>query len=241
MRKITLALSLFLLSAWSFAQTAPAEAPPDGQSSAAPQAQGEHRHRGPGVAGTITAINPGSFTVKTMNGQTAEITLSDKTQFRKERQPAQLSDFKVGDQIFVRGQSAGENAWQAEIVAAAPPGGFAARMREGLGKEFIVGEIKAINGTQLTIQRPDGVSQTIAVDESTSFKKQGESVTLADFKAGDHVFGRGEVKNGVFVPSMLNLGDPMMWRGPGFQQGQGPGAGQGQGQGEGAAPAPQPN
>lgn len=102
-------------------------------------------------------------------------------------------------------------------------------MREGMGKEFIAGEIKAISGTQLTILRPDGVTQNITVDESTSFRKQGQSVTLADFQVGDHVFGRGAMKNDVFVPSVLNAGDMrMMGRGRG--EGQGEGAGQGAGQ-----------
>ena len=163
-----------------------------------------------------------------MNGQTAQVTVSDKTEYRKDRQPAKLVDFKVGDQIFVRGESSGENAWQADMVASGPPGGFGG-MREGMGKEFIAGEIKAISGTQLTILRPDGVTQNITVDESTSFRKQGQSVTLADFQVGDHVFGRGAMKNDVFVPSVLNAGDMrMMGRGRG--EGQGQGAGQGAGQ-----------
>ena len=107
-------------------------------------------------------------------------------------------------------------------------------MREGLGKEFIVGEIKAITGTQLTILRPDGVTQNITVDESTSFRKQDQSVTLADFQVGDRVFGRGEMKNDVLVPAVLNVGElPMM--GPGMM-GRGQGQGQGAGQGAGQAP-----
>jgi hypothetical protein len=81
-------------------------------------------------------------------------------------------------------------------------------MREGLGKQFIAGEIKAIEGTTLTILRVDGQTQTIQVDENTSFRKQGESITLADFKPGDHVHGRGELKNGTFFAAVLNSGDP---------------------------------
>jgi hypothetical protein len=79
---------------------------------------------------------------------------------------------------------------------------------EGMGKRFIAGEIKSIDGTQLTIQRPDGVTQKISVDEDTSFRKNGESITLADLKPGDHVSGRGELKNDVFVPAVLNVGQP---------------------------------
>ena len=218
---------LFFAAAGCWGQTAPAPPQDGGQPPAPPNGQMERHHR-PGVAGTITAINAGSFTVKAVNGQMVTVNLSEKTQFRKERQPAKLEDFKVGDQIFARGESTGENTWQADMVGAGPPGGFE-RMREGLGKEFIVGEVKAINGTRLTIMRPDGVSQNITVDESTSFRKDGQSVTLADFQVGDRVFGRGQMKNDVFVPTVLNSGQfPMM--GAGMGQGQGRGAGEGAGQ-----------
>ena len=189
-------------------QTAPTSpAPPD---QAPPPAQDTARngHRPPGVAGTITAIDGNTFTIKTRDGQTAQVTVSDKTEYRKDRQPAKASDFKVGDLIFVRGERTGDNAWQAEMVGARSGGPGAGNFREGLGKEFIAGEVKAINGTQLTIQRPDGVAQTISVDENTSFRKEGESVTLADLKVGDHVFGRGQLKNDVFVPAVLNVGQP---------------------------------
>jgi hypothetical protein len=78
-----------------------------------------------------------------------------------------------------------------------------------LGKKFIIGEVTKIDGTKLTIKRPDGVEQTIEVDEDTSFRKRGnESVTLADIKVGDRVGGRGEIKNGTFVPAVLNIGMP---------------------------------
>lgn len=183
-----------------------APAPPAGQ-----PGSGQRERRGrPGIAGTITALDDKSMSLKTMDGRTVTVTLDDKTQFRKDRQPAKFSDFKVGDMVFVGGQSTGENAWQANFVAARS--GAGQDFREGLGKRFIVGEIKSIDGTHLTIARMDGETQTINVDESTSFRKQGESITLADFKPGDHVFGRGELKEGVFVPTVLNLGEPPMMR-----------------------------
>ncbi len=244
MRKISLLVLLLSLAVWSGAQDQSAPST-DSQAPAATQPEGR-RFRGMGVAGTITAIAANSITLKTRDGQTATVNLTDNTQFNKDRQPAKLADFKVGDMIFVRGQSSGQNTWQAERVAERSgmggggmgtgggmgQGGF----RDALGKTLIVGQIKSINGTQLVITRPDGVDQTITVDENTSFRKQGESITLADLKAGDHVFGRGELKNNVFVPAVLNLGDPgmMMGRGRGQGQGQGQGAGQQQTQ-----PAPQ--
>jgi hypothetical protein len=242
MRKTSMILALFLTAALGWAQSTPPDSPSPDQSmapgAAAPAAPAEgqpQRGRRPGVAGTITAINADSIVLKTRDGQTAQVSLSDKTQFSKERQPAKLADFKVGDEVFVRGTSAGGNSWQADMIGTRPAGGFGAgNMADALGKRFIVGQITSINGMQLVIARPDNVSQTITVDESTSFQKQGESITLADLKPGDHIFGRGEIKNGVFVPAVLNLGDPrMMGRG----RGQGSEMGQGQGQGAGQVPA----
>jgi hypothetical protein len=93
-------------------------------------------------------------------------------------------------------------------------------MREEMGKKIIAGEIAKIDGTSLTINRPDGQTQVIQVDETTSFRNpRRESITLADIKVGDRVFGRGDLKDGVFVPAVLNVGAPgemrMMRRGPG--------------------------
>src|SRR5262249_19627710 len=149
-------------------------------------------------------INGNSITIKTRNGKTETVNVTDQTKVRKEGQEAKLTDLKVGDGIMVRGQQGSDGTWTAEAVHSGMPGGMRAEFREGMGKKFIMGEIKSINGTQLEISRPDGVNQTISVDENTSFKKDKESITLADLKPGDHVFGRGELKNDVFVAAELN-------------------------------------
>ena len=188
-------------------ESAPPSRPSDAQS-------GERR--GPRLGGTITAISGDSITLKTFDGKTATVHVSDSTRYRKDRNDAKPSDFKVGDMVMVRGEQAGEDKWNATTVMGRTggmgpgQGGPGGPHSEILGKKFIVGEIKSIDGVKLTILRPDGETQTIAVDENTSFRKQRESVTLADFHAGDKVFGRGEVKDGVFVPAVLNLGEPPM-------------------------------
>ena len=213
MKRFSIFATLLLLAASAWAQ-APDNAPPDQP----PMGQGRggwQGRRGPGVAGTITAINGNTITVKTMDGNTAQVTVTDKTRYRKERQDAALTDLKVGDNIFVRGEKSSEGVVQAEMVAV-PPQGMQQDFREGLGKHFIMGEIKSINGTQIEIARPDGVTQTISVDENTSFKKGDESITLADMKPGDRVFGRGEMKGNIFVAATLNSGQ--MRRGGGNWQ-----------------------
>lgn len=189
------------------------------QDQAAPQPEqgGQGRQwgerRGPGVGGTITAISGDSFTLKTMEGSSATVKLTATTRFRKDQQDAKISDFKVGDMVMVRGEKTGDNTFTAAAVISRSGMGMMGGMtpeqvREKMGKEIIAGEIKSIEGLNLAIARPDGQTQTITVDENTSFRKQGESVTLADLKPGDRVFGRGALKDGVFVPSQLNVGPP---------------------------------
>jgi Domain of unknown function (DUF5666) len=214
MKRLAVIAIPVVLAAMAWAQ-APDAAPQDTQPTPSTQDQPGQwggRQHGPGVGGTITAINGNSITIKTMDGKDAQITATDQTKVRKDREKAVLSDLKVGDVIMVRGQQASDGTWQAEMIGTRSAGAMGTNFRENLGKKFIVGDIKSINGTQLEIARPDGVTQTIAVDENTSFKKDNESITLADFKPGDHVFGRGEVKNDVFVAAVLNSGQPRFMR-----------------------------
>ena len=209
LRRLAIGVMLSLFSVLLIAQDSPPKPTPG-------QAQGDQAQPGPnrrgwegrfqGVAGTITAIEKNKLSLKAMDGRAVTVNLTDDTRYRKDRQPATLADFKVGDTVMVGGDPAGENAWNARFVSSRSGGD--AEMREALGKRFIAGEIKSIEGTSLTILRPDGVTQTIQVDENTSFRIQGESITLADFKPGDHVFGRGELKNGSFIAAVLNAGDP---------------------------------
>ncbi len=63
-----------------------------------------------------------------------------------------------------------------------------------------------IDGTKLTIKKPDNTEQVIEADDDTSFRSGRESVTLAEVKIGDFVRGQGALKNGVFVPKELNSG-----------------------------------
>ena len=203
MPRLAIVVVVSFLSALALAQDNPPP-PPSGQPQSAPNRRGgEGRFQG--VGGTITAIEKSKLSLKTMDGKAVTVNLSAETRYRKDRQPATLADFKVGDTVMVGGDAAGENAWNARFVSSRTGG--EAEMREALGKRFIAGEIKSIEGTNLTILRVDGVTQTITVDENTSFRKQNESITLADFKAGDHVFGRGELKNGTFVAAVLNAGE----------------------------------
>jgi preprotein translocase subunit YajC len=222
-------LSTFLMTfalAASAQQTPPATPQP-------PPAPEQRRERGPGSAGVggggmgammmlmggghtgqVTAIAGDSITIKTQLGAEATIkTDADTRVFSRERTPIALKDLKVGDWMLSGGATPdGVARFVAQLDENA-----VARIKEfqaNLGKTVIAGEIKAIDDTKLTIARPDGVTQQIELDESSSLKRgRDESITLADVKVGDRVFGQGELKNGVFVPRELRVMTPGTRRG----------------------------
>lgn len=197
--------------------------------SAQTQEQGMPRPPGEGVIGKVTAVAKDSITVAPSKGGDAiVIKLGDNTRVFKDRQPIKLSEIKVDDMVFARGQLSG-NTLQAMMVGVMNPE-MVQRMQQGgpgfgfgrdvagkfnpedWGKTFIAGRVKAINETTLTIARPDN-QQTlnIEVDENTSFKRGRESITLADIKADDFLFGQGEIKNGIFVARELRVGGGRMF------------------------------
>lgn len=202
-------------------------------------AQGQGRGPGqmrPGdnVAGKVTAVTVDSVIIAPMNGgDPITVKTGDNTRIMKQREPIKLSDIKVSDTVVARGYLTGNNL-DAFMVAVVNPemlqrlqqgggfgmgggagagGGQGQFKPEDWGKTFVAGQITKISETTLTISRPDN-QQTInvEVDENTSFRRGPESITLADIKANEFVFGPGEVKNGVFVVKELRVGGGRMFR-----------------------------
>lgn len=199
--------------------------PPDGGQQTAGQQQDGGRAGGrpnfQGVGGEITRIEGSVLTLTTFRGETAKVSVSDSTRIMKDGAAATLGDLKVGDRIMARGQQGQDGVWVAEGIRSGQPGqgGPGGQGGRGIrgpggpinsadnGKTYIAGTITKIEGLNLTVQKPDGSEQVIAVDDDTSFRNaRRQSVTLADIKLGEQVRGGGEVKNGVFVAKELIAG-----------------------------------
>jgi len=173
--------------------------------------------RWPPVFGKISAIGSDSIEVTGPQGNKTTLKLTASTEYRKDRQPAKLSDFKVGDLVVVGTSQADGKATTAVMVAT---GQFATRGGPGgpgggfgtLGKDFVIGEVKAIDPPRLTVMRTDNVSQTLELNEETSLRRGRDSITMADLQTGDHVIARGAVEKGVFVPKSLSIVSPEQWK-----------------------------
>jgi hypothetical protein len=218
---ITAALTLLLVSA-ATAQ------PPQGD----PGGPGNART----IRGTVTAIAPPFVTIKTDDGETWQVKLGPNARvikrsgaMRGERggrhensdteqtppEPIKITDIHVGDTLAAGGDidSAAKkvNAAFGFVIDAAT----VKQLQADWGVTYIAGKITALNAddAKITVQRPDGKLATVQADESTSFRKGHDSITLADIKVGDTVTGRGAIKNGVFTPATLVVFDPNARRG----------------------------
>jgi hypothetical protein len=220
---LTILASAMLFPAFSARAQEPAE-----QGSQRGQFAGMQR-----VSGEITAVSGTNVTVKTTEGETVQITTTPNTRVMKGRGvTVKITDLKAGDGVLAMGNLDAPNKTLHAAMVMATDAAQLKAMKENLGKTYILGKVTAIDvdNAKMTVQRLDGVSQTIGFDETTSFKRgrigrgmgdagagnaaastpatTGESITLADIKVGDTVSGTGTLKSGVFVPAQLTVAAP---------------------------------
>lgn len=225
-RKHLYLLSFLLLS---IGVATPAQTP-DSPSAPQDQVQGPPpggdrglRHGGArdshGTVGKITAIHGNSLQLARPDGSTVTVNLTDKTEYRKDRQPAQLSDFKVGDFVMARGDENTDHSVTAQSLSgrsANGPGVMGAGRGGGaafgeMGKDFVAGVVKSIDAPKLTVLRADNVTQTLELNEDTSLRRGRESITMADIQPGDHIVIRGGLQNNAFVPKAVFLLSAEQW------------------------------
>src|SRR5690242_4649836 len=112
--------------------------------------------RGQPVFGKITAINKSSLELAKPDGSTVTVKFTDKTEYRRDRQEAKLADFKVGDVVIVRGEENPDHTVTAQTIGGRSAGGAQGGRGFGeMGKDFVAGEVKAVDPPNLTVLRAD--------------------------------------------------------------------------------------
>ncbi len=171
--------------------------------------------QGQGLFGRIAAINKGSIELTKPDGTSVTVKITDKTEYRKDRQGAKLADFKAGDMVFVRLDENAGQGMTALMIGGRSGGGGPQGGGRGfgeMGKDFVAGEVKSVEAPKLTVLRPDNVTQTLELNEETSLRRGRESITMADIQPGDHVVVRGAVQNNAFVPKNVMVLSPEQWK-----------------------------
>jgi len=160
------------------------------------------------VRGDITAIAGSTITVKTDEGDTYSVATGPNTRFRKQQDLIKVTDLHVGDMIAAVGDKDPKAKTVGAMFVVVIDKEMYAKARADFGKTWTTGVVRSIDGTNIVIKRPDNVTQTVAVDENTSFRRRREDITLADIKPGDNITARGALQNGSFLATMVNLGGP---------------------------------
>jgi len=206
------------------AQTPDPQSAPQDQVQGPPPGGGRNSGRsgardGHGTIGKITAIHGNSLQIAQPDGSTVTINLTDKTEYRKDRRPAQLSDFKVGDFVMARGDENADHSVTAQSLSGRSANGGPGVMGAGpagaafgeMGKDFVAGVVKSVDAPKLTVLRADNITQTLELNEDTSLRRGRESITMADIQPGDHIVVRGGLQNNAFVPTAVILLSPEQW------------------------------
>lgn len=189
------------------------------QFSTSAHAQRMRNFEGRSVRGDVTAVNGNNLTVKTEEGEVYTVETGPNTRFRKQRDQITISDLHTGDMIAAMGnKDAKAHKLGAMLVMVMDKTRYE-QMQAEFGKTWTAGEVQSIEGTNITIKRTDGVTQTVAVDENTSFRRRREDITLPDIKVGENITARGSLRNGAFVATMVAVGRGGMGGGPGFSHG----------------------
>ena len=163
--------------------------------------------RGTVVSAAPAGKNDGSFVVKTDSGQPWKVLYGVNTRLMKSREQVRPTEIVAGDMIFAAGNVDVKKKTVGAAILIDVPAEEVRKAREGLGKTWAAGKIKAIAGTKIQVHRLDGVEQEIAVDENTSFREKRDSVTLADLRPGEGFRAEGHVMNGTFTATTFTVFD----------------------------------
>ncbi len=181
---------------------------------------------GHGVVGTVTEVAADHYTVKTENGEIYTVHYSVNSRILKQSaprhteggrgrdageppQPIKSTDIKVGDAIAASGEvdTAAKSVGAIFVVQIDPERAKQLReMQANYGKTWLMGKVTAIDGVKVTLQGSiDNKSHSFVADESTTFRKHREPITLADVQMGDMVRIEGSFKEGAFLATSVTI------------------------------------
>jgi hypothetical protein len=169
--------------------------------------------RGPGVRGTITAIEGATVTVEAGDGSSVTVTTTDTTKVA-EATAGTVADIAAGDTIRVRGPEGDDGTVAARHIVEVPgtdaeeaPDGPPEGAPEGAPRRGVVGTVESVEGTTLTVTGADGETVTVTTSDDTEVVVVAAR-TVADLAVGDEVGVRGSVDDaGTVTAERILLGE----------------------------------
>lgn len=162
------------------------------------------------IRGTVQRVAGPNVFVKLHNGTVYQVETGANTHFVKEGQTAPEEVARPGDTVLAGGElDAKTHSLGAVFVAVVDAQELAEldQRRAQWGKSWMAGTVESKQGTHLVVKRPDGVVDTVSVDEDTSFRRRHESITYPDVKVGDGMTATGAMHGDVFTAKVLTVVD----------------------------------
>ena len=162
------------------------------------------------IRGTVARVAGGSVYVKAPDGSMYQVETGANTHFVRNGAAAAASAPHPGDTVLAGGElDTKKHTLGAVFVAVVDAEELLEldRRRSQWGKTWVAGTVTAKHGTELVVKRPDGVVNTVTVDEDTSFRKRHQSITLPDVQVGDGLTATGVQNKSLFVAKVLTVVD----------------------------------
>ncbi len=162
------------------------------------------------IRGTVARTAGTSVFVKVHDGTVYQVETGANTHFVKNGAGAPSNVARTGDTVLAGGElDAKKHTLGAVFVAVVDATELAEldERRTQWGKTWLAGTITEKRGTALVIKRPDGVVNTVTVDEDTSFRRRHESITLPDIQVGDGMTASGVQGKDAFAAKVLTVVD----------------------------------
>ncbi len=162
------------------------------------------------IRGVVDRVASGSVYVKVRSGTVYQVETGANTHFVKKGAATTADPARPGDSVLAGGELDEKKHTLGAIFVAVVDAAELAELdqrRGQWGKTWLAGTVTAKRGTELIIQRPDGVVNTVTVDEDTSFRKQHQSITYPDVQVGDGMTATGVQDKNNFVVKVLTVVD----------------------------------
>ena len=159
------------------------------------------------VAGTVSAIDASTITLKQFNGKTTAVKTDASTVYRRSGKAIARADIVVGERLGAVGSTGADGSLAAQAVDVQP--------------DMVVGAVTKKSGNTLTISTLGGGTATVEVTSSTTISVAGKtSHTLADVALKDKIVAQGVLgADGVLTATTVRSGS---WRSASPNRGHGP-------------------
>jgi hypothetical protein len=139
---------------------------------------------------TITKIDGASVSLKTDDGWTRTITLTDTAQIRIGSQAGKLADLKVGDTVSLNEKKEADGTYTITLIVVRVP--------------TIAGTVTDVTSSGFTVKQRDGSSKTVTTSGSTSFLLGDAKSSKSDVSVGARVQVEG-TDGSSFAASVVHI------------------------------------